>query len=608
MKNIYISWHFTTHGVAYLKHILSRFYLFEKLPSERLDLSQLEQEELNSTFDNLKQNGFVFDEIVYLTAPQIAFDKLSSRRVSYKKTILDDEFVVSKGLKELFEEIISNDKICYDLEAELSYVKKHHPKKLKLFEQTVWRNIQHYPVEQQIRWLTEYSNFKNVYKGKFIVVELNVKDLRDEKQISDEVSKWSRQYFSKQKNIQPVINVSLGSNETQVVWHILAEAGQLPDNTRFIKTYDDKSDKPEKRFKKFSIQEIPTNLISSIGAEFKIYSETKSPSRELVNKKMETFLKSGFSILLIGERGIGKSQIAGQTKERLKSSGYIIQGEIIEANCASFANEYIAESELFGHIKGAFTDAKADKKGLIESAENGILFLDEIHHLTEGIQAKLMKALQTDELNRLTIRRVGDSKERKVKNVRLIFATNKSVTELRNELLPDFYDRIVQHVVNIPPIRETVEDRLTDWENVWKGLKFKGDAPKELELVKWLKQLPLYGNYRDLQKIAIYYNAFNQFDESTKRMLNETNAFQYAKNEFEKYHSPVVQLEKEKFNFNTSQTTKQMIADYLFELQDWAVNKFKERKKAIEHFKSLGDTVTDKTFNNWKMRRSLKSK
>jgi sigma54-dependent transcription regulator len=283
----------------------------------------------------------------------------------------------------LFEEILSNDKICYDLEANFSYVKKKHPKKIKLFEQAVWRNIQHYPIEEQIKWLTEYSNFKNVYQGKFNVVELNVNDLRDEKQISDEVSKWSRQYFSKQKNFQPIINVSLGSNETQVVWHILSEAGQLPDNTRFIKTYDDKSDKLEKRFKQFSIQEIPTNLISTIGAEFKVFSETKSPSRELVNKKMETFLKSGFSILLIGERGIGKSKIASEAKERLKILDKTVQGEIIEANCASFANDTMAESALFGYVKGAFTDAKEDKKGLIESAENGILFLDEIHHLTK---------------------------------------------------------------------------------------------------------------------------------------------------------------------------------------------------------------------------------
>lgn len=340
MKNIYITWHYTTHGVAYLKHILSRFYQFEKLQSEKLNLSRLEQEELNSIFDYLKQNGFVFDEIIYLTAPQTAFDKLSSRRVSYKKTVLDDELVISQGLKELFEEIISNDKICYDLEAEFSYVKEKHPQKFKQFEQVVWRNIQHYPIEMQIKWLTKYSNFINVYAGKFKVIELNVNDLRDEKQISDEVSKWSRQYFSKQKNFQPVINVSLGSNETQVVWHILSEAGQLPDNTRFIKTYDDKSDKLEKRFKQFSIQEIPTNLVSKIGAEFKIYSETKSPSRELVNKKMETFLKSGFSILLRGERGTGKSRIALEARKG--------NDKFITVNCASFPDDTMSESELFG--------------------------------------------------------------------------------------------------------------------------------------------------------------------------------------------------------------------------------------------------------------------
>ncbi len=599
MKNIYITWHYTTHGVAYLKHILSRFYQFEELQSEKLVFSRLEQEELNSTFDSPKQNGFVFDEIVYLTAPQTAFDKLSSRRVSYKKTILDDEFVISQGLKGLFEEIISNDEICYDLEAEFSYVKKKYPKKFKQFEQAVWRNIQHYPIEMQIKWLTEYSNFKNIYVGKFKVIELNVNDLRDEKQISDEVSKWSRQYFSKQKNFQPIINVSLGSNETQVVWHILSEAGQLPNNTRFIKTYDDKSDKLQKRFKQFSIQEIPTNLISAIGAEFKVYSETKSPSRELVNRKMETFLKSGFSILLIGERGIGKSKIASEAKQSFDH-----KNPFVEANCASFDEDSKAEAELFGFEKGAFTGANATKKGLLEEADGGVLFLDEIHHLSKLVQAKLMKALQTDKNNKMSIRRMGSNKEIKVE-CRLIFETNKSVAELRIELLPDFYDRIVQHVVNIPAIRETVEDRITDWENIWKGLKFKGDAPKELELVKWLKHLPLYGNYRDLQKIAMYYNAFNQFDEGTKKMLNETNAFQYAKNEFEKYHSPVVQLGKEKFNFNINQTTKEMIADYLFELQDWAVSKFEGRKPAVEHFNSKGDTVTEKTFNDWKNKKSI---
>lgn len=604
MKNTYITWHYTSHGVAFLKHILSKFYVLEKLPSE-INFKGLNQEELNLTFDTQLKDGFLFDEIIYLTAPQKTFDGISSRRYSYRNTILDDPKIKENNLIHVCTEIIESYPE-HNLDVEISLVEAKYPELLCKYKELIWRNIQHYPINEQIKWLTEYSNFKNVYPGKFRVIELQIDDLRNEKQISDKVSRWTWEYFSKQKNTQPIINVSLGSNETQVVWHILAEARQLPINTRFIKTYDNKNNDSNNRFKPFTIQEIPTNLISTIGAEFKVYTETKSPTRKLANKKMETFLKSGFSILLIGERGIGKSQIAGHAKERLQELDETFKGEIIEANCASFANDTMAESELFGFVKGAFTDAKNDKYGLIESAKNGILFLDEIHHLSKAVQAKLMKALQTDKDNSLSIRRVGENKERKVKDVKLIFATNKSVAELRNELLPDFYDRIVQHVVNIPPLRETIEDRITDWENVWTGLRFMGDTPKELELIDWLKQLPLYGNYRDLQKVAMYYNAFNQFDDETKKMLNEITAFQYAKNEFEKYHSPVVNLEKEKYNFNIGQTTKQMIADYLFELQKWSVYKFSGRKNAIEHFNSLGDTVVAKTFNDWKNKKSIK--
>ena len=601
MKNIYITWHYTTHGVAYLKHVLSQFYRLEKL-SEKLLFSQLEQIELNNVFNKKSDKGFVFDEVIYITAPQEAFDNLSSRRFAYKATILEDEKVIELGLKNVYEQIIKNDEICYQIERELDFVKEKFPEQLENFEQSIWRNIQHYSIEEQIKWLNKYSNFPNVYSDKFEVVKLqNVTDLRNEKQISDAVREWVKKYFSNQKNVQPIINVSLGSSETQVVWHILSETGQLPDNTRFIKTYDDKSDDKNKRFKRFSIQEVPINLISSIGADFKIYAATKSPSRELVDKKMKVFLESGFSILLIGERGIGKSQIAIKAKKSVEA-----KTPFIEANCASFDEDSKAEAELFGYEKGSFTGANVSKKGLLEEADKGMLFLDEIHHLSKLVQAKLMKALQTDENNKMSIRKLGGNKEIKIE-CRLIFATNKSVAELRECLLPDFYDRIVQHVVNIPPLRETVEDRLTDWENIWKGLKFEVNAPRESGLVKWLNCLPLYGNYRDLQKIAMYYNAFNQFDEETKKMLHETNAFQYAKNEFEKYHSPIAQSEKEKFNFNINQTTKEMLADYLFELQNWAVSKFNSRKSAIEHFRSIGDNITEKTFNNWKNKKSNQS-
>jgi transcriptional regulator with AAA-type ATPase domain len=412
-------------------------------------------------------------------------------------------------------------------------------------------------------------------------------------------------YFNKESKSQYIIDVSKGSNETQVVWHILAESGQLPENTRFIKTYDDKTDGQDinKRFKKFAIQEISTKLISSISASFLLYPNTKSTKRELVNKKMEFFLKSGFSILLIGERGTGKSRIASEAEEKSDN-----KNPFIGANCASFGDDNIAESELFGYEPGTFTGGLTKgKKGLMEQADGGILFLDEVHYLSKLVQGKLMKALQTDEHNRMSIRKMGSDKEIKIECT-LIFATNKTIPELRTYLLPDFYDRIVQHVLYIPPLRETKEDRLSDWKTIWKRLKFTGSVPEEAELINWLTQLPLYGNFRDLQKIAIYYNIFNEFDGETKDMLKETTPLQYAKNEFEKYHSSVTQNEKEKYNFNINQTTKQMIADYLFDLQDWAVEKFKSRKKAIEHFHTLNDTVSPETFNNWKNKKPLDCK
>jgi len=380
----------------------------------------------------------------------------------------------------------------------------------------------------------------------------------------------------------------------------LAESGQLPSNTRFIKTYDDKGDNPEKRFKRFSIKEIPTNLISTIGDGFKIYKNTKSPSRDLMNKKMEAFLKTGFSILLIGERGIGKTQIAEMGKDLENDNIHPFR----EANCASFDEDSKAESELFGYVKGAFTGADKYKKGLLEEANNGILFLDEIHHLSKLVQAKLMKALQTDDENKMLIRPLGSNKGFKIE-CRLIFATNKSIPELREELLPDFYDRIVQHVVHIPPLRDTTEDRVIDWQNTWNKLKFVNPSPAERELITWLQGLPLYGNYRDLQKIAMYYNVYDSYDEDAKKLINEKSAYMYARAEFEKYHSIIQEEQNEKFKFSTKKTTKEMLAEYKYELQKWAVCKFNGRQKAINHFKELGDSVCEKTFNDWKNKREL---
>ena len=604
MKNIYITWHYTTHGVAFLKHILSKFYEFERLPSH-ISLEALNQLDLNKAFDKPNsKGGLIFDKVVYITANQKAHDKISSRRFSHQKTILEDPLIEKFGLKQVYEQLIDSE-FRYDLDKGLEFVQKKFPEKAEIFFELIWRDIQHYPVYEQIKWLQNYSNFKNIYSDQLDIVQLDIDDLREEKSIAEKVAKWSRNYFAKHKGANFIINVALGSSETQVVWHILAESGQLPTDTQLIKTFDDKNNDPKDRFKNFRIKEVPINLISSISAEFPIFVGAESKQRKLVGMKMKTFLDSGFSILLLGERGTGKSQLAAKARNLTG-----LHCNIIESNCASFANDSLAESELFGHVKGAFTDAKTEKMGLIKSAENGILFLDEIHHLSEPVQARLMKALQTDRSNSLSIKKIGKEKEEKVENVRLIFATNKTIKELKGLLLPDFYDRIVQHVIEIPPLRETKEDRIADWKSIWEYLKFgkSEDAPIDPPLIKWLNSLNLWGNFRDLQKIAMYFNVFQKFDQETKKEIGVKSAFDYAKSEFEKYHLTQVSDPNDKFNFNSSQTTKKMIADYCYKLQEYAVKSGSigngSRRRAIEHFRLLGDTVTEKTFNDWKNRRS----
>jgi len=601
---VYISWHYTTMGISFLKNVLSYFYTLQKLPDTIYAL-EIEQEELNKVFNTPTENRVIFDEIFYFVVSQSVLDDLSRSRVRNRKNILEDELVKAHGLEDIFSEIINNQALNNNIDGVFNYVQKKYPERFELFKELLWRDIHYFPVQEQIKWLLKYSNFTKVYTPqKFHVVELNINDLRDEKQIAKEVSNWCKKHFTKEER-QAIINISLNSTETQVVWHILAESNILPENARLVKTYDSNHNINKKRFKLFNIKESPRNLISSITQEFKIYPKTQSPSRRLVNKKLEVFLQSHFSILLIGERGIGKSQIASNVKKELKNLNKAIEGNLVEANCASFDDDSKAEAELFGYKKGAFTGANQDKKGLFEEADRGILFLDEVHHLSKLVQAKLMKAIQTDQNNKMAIRPLGSNKEVKVE-CRLIFATNKKVEELKQILLPDFYDRIVQHVVEIPSLRETIEDREQDWENIWKQLKFGNDVPKEEALMHWLKTLALYGNYRDLQKIAMYYRIYQEFDQETRNMIPQKTPFEYAKSEFEKYHS--FNQNNTRFNFDIQKTTEQMIAEYKYQLQEWAVKRFGGRKKAVEHFNKLGDTITEKTLNNWKNKDSLREK
>lgn len=602
-KNIYISWHYTTHGIAYFKHILSAFYKGElSIKDNPIRKEGIEQIEMNDVFSHHK-NGFLFDKAYYLHVGESVIEKLTDRRFKYRPHMYErDDEVEKTQMQTLWKEVIG---LRLDtIQAELNYVKKQEKEigkaKVKLFEEQLWRDMQHFRIEEQLWWWKEKSNAANYYDETRLEPVLfdTITDLRDEQQIATEVQKWLKKIVKKHgQDAQYFINVSLGTNETQAVWFVLSEAGFLPANTRFLKTNDDKSDGTNKRFKQFAIIEVDKTILADIKYSLRVYENAHSSSRKLANLKMQTYIKQGFAILILGERGTGKSKLIEEFEAKGRKTSHV--------NCASFDDDNKAESELFGYKKGAFTGANTDQPGLFHEARNGILFFDEVHHLSKTVQGKLMKALQTDSNNQFRFRRLGEQKE-EISKFTAVFASNLPLEELKKTLLPDFFDRISQLIIELPPLRETPEEIEKDWEMVWDQLKFRGDAPKEKDLMKWLKIQPLYGNYRDLQKIAIYYKSFKDLPQEAKELEDCESPFEFAKKQFEKYYSdrefnlehPLLKylldeklIKSPKIDEKTGDMLTKRFQRFLV---DWIEQEF-PNKKPYELLK-----IASKTYYNWK--------
>jgi len=596
-KNIFITWHYTTHGIAYFKHILSAFYS-EEVSIDNLNTKDISQDDMNVVFDEYNR-GFLFDKVYYLTAPQETFDNISARRFNYKDQILrKDDFIKKSGTLKIWKAI--REWNLEDIEKEIVRVKEKFTKEeYKLWKSQIWRDIQHYKISDQLLWFKKHSNSHPNYKSKefFEIKKFNIKNLRDASEISKELHPFIYELKKEFPDANFIINAVLGSNETQVVWQIFSELNLLPRNSKLIRTYDNKRSNKNKRFKNFNIEEIPSKIISEVVSNIKLYGEKpKSKVRRLAELKMQQYIRSGFTILILGERGIGKTRLAEK---------YSSNKKVVSINCASFTNNLIAESILFGHKKGAFTDAKEDKKGVFEEADNGILFLDEIHHLDKEIQAKLMKAMQTDDENRFTIRRLGENKEKKV-SLTIILASNVSIQELHKKLLPDFYDRITQLVIEIPPLRESPEDLHDEFKKIWIQMKFELFYPfetivqKDEKLIKWIKNLNLFGNYRDLQKIAIYYKTFLDFNNALKDLLGINNPFEFTIQEYNKYISFNEKNQGIESFFSKEKSTKEMENCFKAQLAEWAIKIFSGAPNAAKHFKSLGDKTTKETLYKWR--------
>ena len=235
-------------------------------------------------------------------------------------------------------------------------------------------------------------------------------------------------------------------------------------------------------------------LNSQLGERFSYASMIgKSKPMQNLYNMLEKIKTSESTVLIQGENGTGKELIASAIHFNSPRK----DGAFVTVNCSAF-NENLLDSELFGHVKGAFTGAVKDKKGLFESAHKGTLFLDEIGDMSLTMQVKLLRVLQEG-----TFLPVGGTEQRKV-DVRVIAATNKDIKEMIEEsaFREDLYYRI--NVINlvVPPLRDRKEDIPLLIEHfLMKGCKNKGVTLKILakRSMEKIYDYPWPGNIRQLE-------------------------------------------------------------------------------------------------------------
>lgn len=201
-------------------------------------------------------------------------------------------------------------------------------------------------------------------------------------------------------------------------------------------------------------------------------------------------------VLITGPNGTGKELVAHQLHEKSERSS----APIIEVNCAAIPSELI-ESELFGHVKGAFTSAVKDRAGKFEAADGGTIFLDEIGDMSLSAQAKVLRALQEN-----LIQRVGADKDIKV-NVRVIAATNKDLKKEIEEgrFREDLYHRLAVILIKVPALNDRRDDIPALIEHfAAKIASEQGTLPKSFSksAIKLLQEYDWTGNIRELRNVV----------------------------------------------------------------------------------------------------------
>jgi Nif-specific regulatory protein len=295
----------------------------------------------------------------------------------------------------------------------------------------------------------------------------------------------------------------------------------------------------QKKFakEKENLTELKTYYKEEVLSEYKFESIIgRSTKMQQIFSILETVSPSKATILVRGETGTGKELIATAVHNlsNRKNAPYI------KLNCAAIS-ETLLESELFGHEKGAFTDAKEMRKGRFELADGGTLFLDEIGDISSSLQVKLLRILQEQEFER-----VGGTKTIKT-DVRLVAATNRNLEEMvaKGEFREDLFYRLNVIPIHLPPLRERYEDVKLLIEHYLK--KFMKEHRKEMQISKEAMEIlldyPWPGNIRELQNTMERIVLICPNGLIIPEMLNHVLPFNYQKM-YMSYQSPVEELQK----------------------------------------------------------------
>ena len=537
-KWTFVTTYFRNHGVSYFEMILKALCEepvdFEALSNDQerkfdqVALVKKNRPDFPKSLDQaiyLVPKGFRKDKIRY-TAAYSPWYKRESGRLN--KSITEQYGKKAEDVIRQFDDLLNKAEKQKNDNSDEKFVPDYIELASDIFEQTnqmhdLWQIIHELPLGQQIEWFEKYSHFKdNLAVGTWAEIqdkksEIKIVEIGKPGIMVEDISSWA-EAISDWLDELPMdkelgINLLGTSTENQLAWRYLKQRKIKLKHTVFFNIKTNTFDDEPRRFRKFQFKKAPQTLIEKkidLTPENDWYSKT----RQKAWKKLENFNEWSdlFSIVVFGNRGTGKSRMI----KKVFSNGNEEIEHIHEINCAAIP-ETLAESELFGHKKGAFTGAINDEEGAFGKLQKyynnkkkyGVLFLDEFHHLPKNIQSKLLTSLQMDEKGFFSYKPLGSTKQEKVK-FQLILGTNHTEENLRAEtsqILPDFLDRVLQRKVHMPPLAQ--KEILNAWQAVWQQMGFPtsvddpltGDSKESFG--NWLSQLNFPGNFRDIQRLCI---------------------------------------------------------------------------------------------------------